>query len=491
MYAIKNSKEGKATGPDEIPIELIKLIDENAIDVLVELFNTIYQTGTIPRQWLQSTFITIPKKPNATTCATHRTISLMSHALKVFLKIIHNRIFRTLERDMSNTQFGFRNGMGTREALFGLNVIAQRCLDMNQDIYLGFIDFEKAFDKVQHAKLLDILVAKNIDTRDINIISTLYWNQTAKIRIEDQYTEDIKILRGVRQGCVLSPLLFNVYSEAIFQEALADCSEGIIINGETLNNLRFADDTVIMTDNIEDLQNLMNRVNTCCNDYGLKINLNKTKYMIVTKTPRTNIQLVVNNTNIERVDSYKYLGTWVTSDIDQTKEIRTRIETARSAFVRLKKFFTNRDLSLELRLRMLRCYVFSILLYGMEAWTLKQMHINKLAAFELWCYRRILRISWTERVSNVEVCRRMGCEPEILVTIKKRKIEYLGHIMRGPRYGLLQLIVQGKIRGKRSVGRRKISWLRNLRDWFGCSSTELFRAVVSKVRIAMMISNLR
>lgn len=97
IYAIRNSKGDKAMGPDEIPIELIKLIDEDVLDVVIDLFNSIYQTGTIPRQWLQSTFITIPKKPNATTCADHRTISLMSHILKVFLKIIHNRIFRTLE----------------------------------------------------------------------------------------------------------------------------------------------------------------------------------------------------------------------------------------------------------------------------------------------------------------------------------------------------------------------------------------------------------
>lgn len=491
IYAIKNTKNGKAVGPDEVPIELIRLIDEDCIDVLVELFNEIYQTGTIPKQWLQSTFVAIPKKPHATTCSDHRTIALMSHTLKVFLKIIHSRIVKTLENEISDTQFGFRNGMSTREALFGLNVLAQRCLDMNHDIYLCFVDFEKAFDKVQHGKLIEILNSKNIDSRNIEIISRLYWNQTAKVKVDNQFTENIEIQRGVRQGCVLSPLLFNVYSEAIFQNTLSDSKEGISINGEILNNLRFADDTVIMTDNMNDLQNVMQRLNTNCNEYGLRINLNKTKYMVITKSIIENTQLNVENTDIERVNAYKYLGAWITSSIDQTKEIKTRIEVARTSFIKLKKFLCCRDIGLKLRLRMLRCYVFPTLLYGLEAWTLKQAQLDKLAAFELWCYRRILRISWTERVSNIEVTRRVENEPEILITIKKRKLEYLGHVMRGQKYALLQLIIQGRIRGKRSVGRRRLSWLRNLREWFGCSSAELFRAAVNKVRIAMIVSNLR
>ncbi|CAG9841161.1 unnamed protein product [Diabrotica balteata] len=414
IYAIKNTKEGKATGPDEVPIELLKLIDEDVIDVMVELFNLIYQTATIPRQWLQSTFVAIPKKPSSTTCSDHRTISLMSHTLKTFLKIIHSRIVKTLEYEISDTQFGFRNGMSTRDALFGLNVLAQRCMDMNQDMYLCFVHFEKAFDKVQHKKLVDILKSKNIDSRDLKIISNLYWNQTAKVRVDSQYTENIKIQRGVRQGCVLSPLLFNVYSEAVFQEALSDSIEGISINGEVLNNLRFADDTVIITDNNNDLQNLMQRLNERCHEYGLKINLKKTKCMIMTKSAHANIQLTIEDTAIENVNNSKYLGTWITSDVDQTKEIKTRIEIARTSFIKLKKFLCCRDIRLELRLRMLRCYVFSTLLYGLEAWTLKQVHLNKLAAFEFWCYRRILRISWIQRMSNMEVTRRIENEAEII-----------------------------------------------------------------------------
>ncbi|CAG9827859.1 unnamed protein product [Diabrotica balteata] len=157
----------------------------------------------------------------------------------------------------------------------------------------------------------------------------------------------------------------------------------------------------------------------------------------------------------------------------------------------MRKLFCNRDINISLRIRMLRCYIFSTLLYGVEAWTLKNSNIKNLEAFEMWCYRRILKISWMDRKTNEQVLEQLGKQCEVLNSIKIRKLKYLGHIMRGEKYEILRNIMQGKIKGKRSVARRKISWLRNLREWFGCSSIELFRRVTNKIIIARMISNLR
>jgi hypothetical protein len=119
--AINKSKNRKAEGPDKLPTELFKtLTNSTCITRLTELFNTIYDTGHIPNDWLQSTFVAIPKKPNAKKCNEYRTISLMSHTLKIFLKIIHARIYKTAEKHMSREQFGFRNGLGTKESLFSI-----------------------------------------------------------------------------------------------------------------------------------------------------------------------------------------------------------------------------------------------------------------------------------------------------------------------------------------------------------------------------------
>uniref|UniRef100_A0A8D9AE48 Uncharacterized protein n=1 Tax=Cacopsylla melanoneura TaxID=428564 RepID=A0A8D9AE48_9HEMI len=110
----------------------------------------------------------------------------------------------------------------------------------------------------------------------------------------------------------------------------------------------------------------------------------------------------------------------------------------------------------------------------------------------MWIYRRILKISWVDKITNEEVLRRMGKEKEIMNTVKKRKLEYLGHIMRNEeKYCLLKTILQGKVYGKRGRGRRRISWLKNLRTWFSQTTTQLFKAAINKVVIANMIANIR
>uniref|UniRef100_A0A2S2QJK3 Uncharacterized protein n=1 Tax=Sipha flava TaxID=143950 RepID=A0A2S2QJK3_9HEMI len=111
----------------------------------------------------------------------------------------------------------------------------------------------------------------------------------------------------------------------------------------------------------------------------------------------------------------------------------------------------------------------------------------------MWLYRRMLKISWTDRISNQRVLEKMGKQKELLNTIKTRKLEYIEHIMSklNQRYNVLQLILQEKIEGKRSVGRRRISWMKNLRDWYNITSIELFRASLDRNDIANIISNIR
>uniref|UniRef100_A0A8D9DVR2 Craniofacial development protein 2 n=1 Tax=Cacopsylla melanoneura TaxID=428564 RepID=A0A8D9DVR2_9HEMI len=489
--AIEAAKNGKAAGPDEISADVLKLIDEQHLDLITALFNSIYVTGRLPQEWLESTFVTIPKKPNAKSCGDYRTISLMSHTLKIFLKVIQRRIYRKLEENMADTQFGFRNGYSTRDALFAYNILIQRCLDVNQSVYVCFIDYNKAFDKVRHSLLINILKEEAIDTRDVQILKNLYFHQKAEIRVKSETSNDLEIKRGVRQGCVLSPLLFNIYSERIMAKALEEERGGIVINGTPVNNLRYADDTVLLAENIEDLQRMLNKVMEASEEYGLTLNTKKTKFMIITKRINPSEQLMARGENIEKVSAYNYLGTRVNSNSEYYPEIKIRIEKARSAFLKMRPILSSHDLSLDTRVRLLKCYVFPILLYGVEAWTLNKECEDRLQAFEMWAYRRILRISWTDRVTNVNVLRRMGKEVEIINEVKKRKLTYLGHIMRGPKYEILHLIIQGKIMGKRSVGRRRISWLRNLREWFNCSSNELFKVAINKIRLTLMIANLR
>lgn len=361
---------------------------------------------------------------------------------------------------------------------------------MNVNVFACFIDYRKAFDCVNHQKMIKILRTTGVDEQDLRFISELYWHQTAVVEMKQSTSEDIQIRRGVRQGCVLSPLLFNLYSETIFREALDRIQGGIKFNGIPINNIRYADDTVIIANDIQELQSIIDSVVHYSEMFGLHLNVSKTKLLVFSKTP-INAHLRVKGQTIEQVTSIKYLGANINSQCNPKREIFSRIEQARKIFVRMKSFFTRRDLSAELRTRMARCYVFSVLLYGCESWTLDSQTEKRIEAFEMYVYRRMLRISWVQRITNDEVLQRMQKQKEILNTIKERKMQYLGYVMRGGRYEILRLIIEGKVQGKRSVGRRQNSWLKDLRRWFERSSAEIFRAAVSRATIAIWIANLR
>ena len=121
---------------------------------------------------------------------------------------------------------------------------------------------------------------------------------------------------------------------------------------------------------------------------------------------------------IERVERYTYLGSMVNSNWDQSVEVRCRIEKARTVFNKMKTFFVSRNLSLKLKIRMVRCYILPVLLYGVEAWTMTEALMRRLDSFKMWIYRRILRISWIEHTTNEEALRRMGKTKEVTFTVK-------------------------------------------------------------------------
>lgn len=492
IYAIKAQKKGKATGPDNIYAEVIKLVgdqEEKGLDLLTSLFNAIYKSGTIPSDWLKSTFIAIPKKTHASCCDDYRMISLMSHVLKIFLRIIHTRIYRKCEYQLDETQFGFRNGYGTREALFSLNVLTKRCRDMNVNVFACFINYKNAFDCVKHYKMIEILKATGIDREEIRIISNLYWQQTAVMKLKGATLEASSIKRGVRQGCVLSPLLFNIYSEVIFKKALKKVSGGIRINGKTITNIRYADDTVILARNMKALQRMVDRIVRCSEEFGLFMNTAKTKVLVFSNNNKIPVtRLTIKGITVEQVRSIKYLGTIVNNKNNPKEEIKSRIEQARKMFISMRRFFTS-NLSLELKVRMIRCYVFSDLLYGCESWTLDPAIEKKLEAFEMYLYRRILRISWMQEITDEEVLNRMRKQRELMLAIKERKMRYIGHLMQGEKYELLRLIIEGKIQGKSK--RRQNSWLEDIERWFNCTSEKIFQTAVSKNTLAIWIANLR
>ena len=173
----------------------------------------------------------------------------MCHTVKLLLTIILRRISDKINREVGDEQAGFRKNSGTREGIFNLKMIVEKYIETQKDIYACFIDYSKAFDTVNHEKLIECLKTTDIDQSDIALIANLYWEQDTKIRIGKEMSESLKIKRGVRQGCVLSPSQFNLYTEHIFRQI--DELPGVKIGGRNINNLRYANDTVLLAETEE------------------------------------------------------------------------------------------------------------------------------------------------------------------------------------------------------------------------------------------------
>lgn len=176
----------------------------------------------------------------------------MSHFTKILLKIILYRNSAAIDREIGENQSGFRKGKGTREGIFNLRTINERYLEKQKDVYICFINYEKAFDRVNHEKLIEKLKLAGMDGKDVRIIARLYWEQAAVVRTDQGNSEGIEIRRGTRQGCVLSPYLFNLFTELIFR-AIESEDEGVSVGGRRISNLRYADDTAITAENENEL----------------------------------------------------------------------------------------------------------------------------------------------------------------------------------------------------------------------------------------------
>jgi len=460
---IDNLPKGKATGEDNIPAELLQCVGENGMQIMTNLINKIYNSGCIPDDFRKSIFIPIPKTTKALDCSDYRTISLISHASKILLHLIKKRITPIIERQLSESQMGFRKGKGTRDAIFQLRMIGERALKMGRKLYLCFVDYQKAFDRVKHDKLVEVMVKAGIPEIERKLIINLYWNQQASVRIEGMTSSSFSIRRGVRQGCIISPVLFNLYSEFMIREAL-ERLKGIQFGGENLTNLRYADDAVLIADSRKKLQRMINRLNLKCIAYGMAMNVKKTKVMVMSREGNVQCNINLDGVVLEQVNRYKYLGSWITEDVRCEKEIIARIAMAKTAFWQNKELM-RRNVRAQTKLKILNCYVFSVLNYGCESWTWNIATQRKIDAFECWCYRRMLKISYLDRVSNKEVLKRMHTELHFRKDMWKRKMEFAGHVLRGSSGNSHLCILEGKVCGKRTRGRPRLTWTDDIMKW--------------------------
>ena len=231
---------------DNVPSELLSSGGEEAVKALTVLCQKIWNAKKWPTEWTQSLMIPLPKKGNLRQCQNYRTISLISHPSKVMLRIILNHLKAKAEELLSEEQAGFRAGRSTVEQIFNCRVLIEKHLQHQRDLFHNFIDFKKAFDRVWHDGLWTVLRGFGVEEGLVEIIQALYEHSSSAVLLNNQLGEFFRTSVGVRQGCLLSPVLFNIFLERIMQETLADYHTSISIGGRPICNLRFADDIDLM-----------------------------------------------------------------------------------------------------------------------------------------------------------------------------------------------------------------------------------------------------
>ena len=169
--------------------------------------------------------------------------------------------------------------------------------------------------------------------------------------------------------------------------------------------------------------------------------------------------VTVNSVQIEQVEYFKYLGSWITSDGRSDRDIRCRNWSGKASVYGYEKSCA-RNIGLGVRKRLFKCYIWSVLLYGCESWTISKGMEQKLMAAEMWFWRRMMRISWTDKLNNEAVLEKEGVERQLLSTIRKRQRKFVGHELRREG-GIEKNILEAEMGGKRARGRQRLKML----DW--------------------------
>ena len=232
--------------------------------MLHSICQQIWKTQQWPQDWKRSVFIPTPKKGNAQECSDYLTIALLSHASKVMLKILQARLQQYMNREPPYVQAEFRKVIGTRDQIANICWIIKKkkkSKRVPEKHLLCFIDYAKGFDCVHLNKLWKTLKEMGIPDYLTCLLRNLYSGQKARVRTRHETMDWFQIGKGVGQGCILSPCIFNLYAEYIMRNAgLDEAQTGIKIAGRNINNLRYADDTTLMAESEEELKSLLMKV---------------------------------------------------------------------------------------------------------------------------------------------------------------------------------------------------------------------------------------
>ena len=434
--AAKKLKNNKSPFSDKLKNEMIKSSLNQLMPVYLKLFNTVLRSGTMPQTWCNGLITPIFKSGTKSDPSNYRGICVSSCLGKLFCSILNQRLLEHVQslEILHKSQIGFLANNRTADHVFTLRTIIDKYVNCHQTkVYACFVDFRKAFDSVWHDGLLYKLLQINVRGNFYNLIKSLYSNSTSSIKIGNNRTRPFRYARGVRQGCILSPLLFNLYVNDLafsFNNVLSD--PFILPNGTKLNSLFYADDLIILSRSKLGLQNCLNKLSSYCNSWMLSINPKKTKIMIFQRREkRSDYAFHVGSEKIDIVQDYTYLGTRISSSGNFTLSLEHLRQKALHAFFSLRRHTDFNKLKPSIACKIFDSKILPILTYNSEVWgafvksDFKSWDLSPIEKTHLQFCKRYLEVH--NKASNIACRAELGKFP-LIIDINKKILSYLNYL---------------------------------------------------------------
>ena len=367
------------------------------------------------------------KKGDKCLCSNYRGISLLDISGKLYARVVSNKFWKWRDPRVREQQAGFRDGRSCLDQIFSLRQSLSHLSTYSRPAAVVFIDFAAAFDSVHRPSLWKIMRHEGVPPQIIRAIASLYSDTHSCVRVYNQRSRWFGISSGVRQGCVIAPMLFNFVVDWVLRNALVD-HRGIQVDRQlVLSDLDYADDIALLADDTIQASAALTSIARYAARVGLQINVQKTKAMLF---HLDHAPISLDGQDVEIVDEFCYLGANISSIDSSSRDIEIRIGKASGAFnALLEPVWVNRRISAKTKLRLFNALVVPVLLYGAEAWSIKIADERLLEAFYTRCLRQILKIPWYAFVSNRDVLARAGCDP-LANILRARRLRWAGHVAR-------------------------------------------------------------
>lgn len=413
----------KSTGYDSLSNEIIKCLVETNPRIILKLFNLVFDSNAKIEQWAMAILTPILKSGPKMDPSNYRGISILSCLGKLYTAILNKRLMKyAVERGILKPEaLGFVAGNRTSDAHLVIHSLIQRyCHQENRKIFSCFVDFSKAFDTIPRDLLFKKLLDYGINGKFFNNIKTMYTNDNCCVKVGNKLTESFPANQGVKQGCILSPLLFNIFLADIVERFTTEnCRPIKIDESQNLGCLLWADDIILLSHSEEGLRNMLSALSSYVDENGMSINTKKTQCMIFNKTGKfIRRSYPMKNGTIETTNSYKYLGFIFTPSGEIVSGLKDLRDRALRAYHKLKH-----KMGLHFRLHpfttisLFDSLIKPILLYSSDFWgCLKMPNNNPIENLYMKFCKALLGVQ--KQTSNIGVLLELGAVPIMFFGIK-------------------------------------------------------------------------